>query len=143
MVADIDQASLGLPGDDGPRDGGEEGSRGAFDNGSGRLVAVAIDAAGAAGTHPFTYRVPERLEPLLPGEAILVEFGRRQALGIVLGDGTAGDGFVPKPVVDRVRADGPLLPATSMALAQAIAATYLAPPALVLRAMLPDRKSVV
>ncbi len=137
MVADIDQASLGLPADDGPP--GEDGDSpaGAVNGGSGRLVAVAIDAAGAAGTHPFTYRVPERLEPLLPGEAILVEFGRRQALGIVLGDGAVGDGFVAKPVVDRVRADGPLLPPTSMALAEAIAATYLAPPALVLRAMLP------
>ena len=42
-----------------------------------------------------------------------------------------------KPIVDRVRADGPLLPRLTLALAGEIAAHYLAPPALVLRAMLP------
>ncbi len=102
-----------------------------------RLVAVAIDAAGAAGGHPFTYRVPLRLEPLVPGEAVLVEFGRRQALGIVLGDGDVTEGIVAKPIVDRIRADGPLLPATSINLAIDIADAYLAPPALVIRSMLP------
>jgi primosomal protein N' (replication factor Y) len=102
-----------------------------------RLVAVAIDAAGAAGSHGFTYRVPARLEPLAEGEAVLVDFGRRQALGIVLGAGEAPDGVEVKPVLDRVRADGPLLAPTSMALAQEISATYLAPPAIVIRAMLP------
>ena len=67
-----------------------------------------------------------------PGEAVLVEFGRRQALGIVLAE--AGDtvaeaglgldgGPVPadapglKPIVERVRADGPLLPPLTLALA--------------------------
>ena len=136
MAADLGQESLGLPGVDAPTSDAEIAVDDG-DPGSGRLVEVAIDAAGAAGSHAFTYRVPARLEPLLPGEAVLVEFGRRQALGIILGDSAGKDGFVAKPVVDRVRADGPLLPPTSIALAQAIAATYLAPPALVLRAMLP------
>ena len=101
------------------------------------LVAVAIDAAGAAGGHPFTYRVPDRLAPIDSGEAVVVEFGRRQALGIVLGVGTAAPGITTKPIVDRVRGDGPLLPPLAMALAAWISAHYLAPPALVLRAMLP------
>ena len=136
MDADLEQESLGLPGVDAVTDDAEPVLEDG-DPGQGRLVAVAIDAAGAAGAHAFTYRVPARMEPLLPGEAVLVEFGRRQALGIILGDSGGRDGFVAKPVVDRVRADGPLLPPTSIALAQAIAATYLAPPALVLRAMLP------
>ena len=136
MAADLGQESLGLPGVDAPTSDAEIAVDDG-DPGSGRLVEVAIDAAGAAGAHAFTYRVPARLEPLLPGEAVLVEFGRRQALGIILGDSAGTDGFVAKPVVDRVRADGPLLPPTSIALAHAIAATYLAPPALVLRAMLP------
>ena len=39
--------------------------------------------------------------------------------------------------MDRVRADGPLLPRLTLTLAAAIARHYLAPPALVLRAMLP------
>ncbi|HEX4896846.1 MAG TPA: primosomal protein N' [Candidatus Limnocylindrales bacterium] len=101
------------------------------------LVAVAIDAAGAAGGHPFTYRVPDRLAPIEAGEAVVVEFGRRQALGIVLREGTAAPGVTTKPIVDRVRGDGPLLPPLAMGLAAWISDHYLAPPALVLRAMLP------
>jgi primosomal protein N' (replication factor Y) len=102
-----------------------------------RLVAVAVDAAGAAGMRPFTYLVPDALSDLEAGEAVLVEFGRRQALGIVLGEAAAMPGVEVKPVVARVRADGPLLPELSMRLAAWIADHYLAPPALTLRAMLP------
>ncbi|HXG25590.1 MAG TPA: hypothetical protein VNL94_01875, partial [Candidatus Binatia bacterium] len=102
-----------------------------------RLVSVAVDAAGAAGQRAYTYLVPPRLEPLEAGEAVLVEFGRRQALAIVLGAGESVEGIAPKPIVDRVRADGPLLPALGMRLAAWISDRYLAPPALTLRAMLP------
>ena len=103
-----------------------------------RLVEVAIDAAGAGGSRPYTYAVPERLADLEDGEAVMVEFGRRQALGVVLGsaDDVPGAGEV-KQIVDRVRADGPLLPPLTLALARWIAAHYLAPPALVIRSMLP------
>lgn len=102
-----------------------------------RLVAVAVDAAGAAGMRPYTYVIPEGLGDLEPGEAVLVEFGRRQALGIVLGPGEAVPGVETKPIADRVRADGPLLPPLGMRLAAWISEHYLAPPALTLRAMLP------
>ena len=103
-----------------------------------RLVEVAVDAAGAAGARTYTYLVPDALADLEPGEAVLVEFGRRQALGIVLGETAAAPtGVLPKPIVERVRADGPLLPPLGLRLARWIAAHYLAPPALVLRAMLP------
>ncbi len=79
-----------------------------------RLVEVAIDAAGAGGARPYTYAVPQRLADLEDGEAVLVEFGRRQALGVILGgaDAVPGGGDV-KIVTDRVRADGPLLPPTT------------------------------
>jgi primosomal protein N' (replication factor Y) (superfamily II helicase) len=103
-----------------------------------RLVEIAVDAAGAAGTRTYTYAVPEALADLELGEAVLVEYGRRQALGVVVGEvGAAPPGVDPKPVLERVRADGPLLPPLSLALARWIAAHYLAPSALVLRAMLP------
>ncbi len=103
-----------------------------------RLVEVAVDAAGAAGARTYTYLVPNTLADLEPGEAVLVEFGRRQALGIVLGEtAVTPTGVLPKPVVERVRADGPLLPRLGLGLARWIAAHYLAPPSLVLRAMLP------
>jgi primosomal protein N' (replication factor Y) (superfamily II helicase) len=102
-----------------------------------RIVAVAVDAAGAAGQRPFSYRVPEHLANLAPGEAVLVEFGRRQALGIVLGPGEVLAGVETKPIMDRIRADGPLLPELGMRLAAWISEHYLAPPAITLRAMLP------
>ena len=102
-----------------------------------RLVEVAIDAAGAGGARPYTYVVPARLADLQDGEAVLVEFGRRQALGVILGGAVDAPGGDLKPIVDRVRADGPLLPPLTLSLARWIAAHYLAPPALVIRSMLP------
>ncbi len=102
-----------------------------------RWLEVAVDAPGAGGSRTYTYAVPPRLADLQPGEAVLVEFGRRQALGIVLGPAAGSPGIVPKPIIDRIRADGPLLPPLALALARWIATTYLAPPALVIRAMLP------
>ena len=102
-----------------------------------RAVEVAVDAAGRGGARAYTYLVPDGLADLDPGEAVLVEFGRRQALGIVLAESSAPTSSGLKPIVDRIRADGPLLPPLTLALARMIAEHYLAPPALVLRAMLP------
>ncbi len=102
-----------------------------------RFVEVAVDAAGAGGQHAYTYRVPPRLADLAAGEAVLVGYGRRQALGVILADSPAPGGFTARPILERVRSDGPLLPPLSLALARWIAAEYLAPPAMVLRAMLP------
>lgn len=101
-----------------------------------RLVEVAVDAAGGRAT-TYTYLVPPELDDLELGEAVLVEFGRRQALGIIVAETDRAPAATPRPIVDRVRADGPLLPPLSLALAGWIASHYLAPPALVLRAMLP------
>ena len=99
-----------------------------------RLVEVAIDAAGAGGARTYTYSVPARLAGLELGEAVLVEYGRRQALGVVMGEsGRPAGGVKLKPVIERVRADGPLLPGLSLELARWIAGHYLAPAA--------DRKS--
>jgi primosomal protein N' (replication factor Y) len=103
---------------------------------SGRLVDVAVDAAGGR-SQTYTYAVPADLADLELGEAVLVEFGRRQALGVVVAEATRTPAMVPRPIAARVRADGPLLPRLSLQLGVWIAAHYLAPPALVLRAMLP------
>ncbi len=103
---------------------------------TGRLVDVAVDAAGARA-QTYTYSVPHDLADLEAGEAVLVEFGRRQALGIVVAETDRPPAAQPRPIVARVRADGPLLPPLSLRLGAWIAAHYLAPPALVLRAMLP------
>ena len=118
------------------RDAAERGGT-VVEAGIARLVEVAVDAAGAGGARPFTYAVPLELADVEDGEAVLVEFGRRQALGVVLGPATSSGGAAVKPIVDRVRADGPLLPGLTLSLARWIADHYLAPPALVIRSMLP------
>jgi primosomal protein N' (replication factor Y) (superfamily II helicase) len=102
-----------------------------------RHVAVAIDAAGAGANRRYTYSVPALLDDLAPGEAVLVEFGRRQAIAVVLGEAALLEGLAVKPIVGRVRTDGPLLPTLSLSLVDWIADHYLAPPAIVVRAMLP------
>ncbi len=119
-------AQAALPFEDGPR---------AAD--AARLVSVAIDAPGPAGARPYTYHLPPELADVVPGEAVLVEFARRQALAIVLGDAEAPPGVATKPVRERVRADGPLLPELALRLARWVGEHYLAPPAVTIRAMLP------
>jgi primosomal protein N' (replication factor Y) len=105
--------------------------------GSNRFVDVAVDAAGGAGRRTYTYSVPPALADLVPGEAVIVAFGRRQALGVVMADVARPADVDPKPVLDRVRADGPLLPDLTLQLAAWIARTYLAPASIVIRALLP------
>src|SRR4051812_27106346 len=75
-------------------------------DGGQRIVDVAVDAVGAAGARTYSYAVPDRLADLQPGEAVLVDFGSRQALGIVLGDWSPAPGVDARPIVDRVRSDG-------------------------------------
>src|SRR6478672_11798020 len=102
-----------------------------------RAVEVATCAPGGGGARTYTYALPEHLTDVAPGEPVLVEFGRRQALAVVLGDTDAPPGIELKPVAARIRSDGPLLPRLSIELARWISAYYLAPPAVVVRAMLP------
>jgi primosomal protein N' (replication factor Y) len=102
-----------------------------------RAVEVAIDAAGSGSARTYTYTVPPALAGLVPGEAVLVEFGRRQALAVVLTETTPPEGLTLKPIASRVRTDGALLPPLALDLARWIAGHYLAPPAMVVRAMLP------
>ena len=102
-----------------------------------RFVEVAVDVAGGAGDRAYTYRLPLSLADLGPGEAVLVEFGRRQALAVILGDAEPPEGIAAKPVAARVRSDGPLLPPLQVALVRSVARHYLAPLALVVRAALP------
>ena len=103
---------------------------------SGRWVEVAVDSAGPQGGQTFTYHLPPELHDVTTGEAVLVEYGRRRALGLVLTVGDADPGRDTKPVVARVRSDGPLLAPLQASLARHISSHYLAPPALVVRQML-------
>ena len=97
---------------------------------------VAVDAPGASRT--YTYAVPGRLAGIEDGEAVLVEFGRsRQALGVVLGPARGEMPADAKPILARIRADGPLLPRLTLDFARWISEEYLAPPAATLRSMVP------
>jgi primosomal protein N' (replication factor Y) len=102
-----------------------------------RYVELAVDAVGVAGDRTYTYHLPDGLADLAPGEAVLVDYGRRRALAIVLGEGDPPPEVETRPVLERVRSDGPLLPPLQLALARHISEHYLAPPAMVIRAMLP------
>ena len=104
---------------------------------AGPWAEVAVDTAGAAAGQTFTYSVPPSLTGLAAGEAVLVEYGRRQALGIVLRLSGSRPERPTKPVLARVRSDGPLLGPLQLALAEHISRRYLAPAALVVRQMLP------
>jgi primosomal protein N' (replication factor Y) len=101
-----------------------------------RLVEVGVDAAGPRGGQTFTYSVPAELGEVAAGEAVLVDYGRRRALGVVMGTTPEQPEREIKPILARVRSDGPLLPPLQVELSRHIARHYLAPPALVLRAML-------
>jgi len=108
-----------------------------------RLVEVAVDAPGGPGPRTWTYAVPAALGDLEPGEAVLVPFGKggRQALGIVVADVDAASGEpgtpAARPIAARVRTDGPLLPPLALGFAVGLAKRYLAPVAVVVRAMVP------
>jgi primosomal protein N' (replication factor Y) (superfamily II helicase) len=107
-------------------------------DGGTRLVEIAVDAPGAAGAIPYTYRLPPALADLVAGEAVIVPYGRRQALGIVLGaTNRSPDGREPRDVVDRVRTDGPVLPPLVLELARWVSGHYLAPPVTTIRSFLP------
>ncbi|MEP7378635.1 MAG: primosomal protein N' [Chloroflexota bacterium] len=95
-----------------------------------------MDAAGPQGGQTFTYHLPATLTDVVAGEAVLVEYGRRRALGIVMEVRADGPDRATKPILARVRSDGALLPLLQVALAQHICRHYLAPPALVIRQML-------
>jgi primosomal protein N' (replication factor Y) len=101
-----------------------------------RHVDVAVDAPGAPGGQAFTYAVPRAFADVVLGEAVIVEFGHRQAVGVVLSEAMEPD-RPAKPLLARVRADGPLLPDLARRLAIHIGEHYLAPLGIVVRAMLP------
>jgi primosomal protein N' (replication factor Y) (superfamily II helicase) len=116
--------------------GGEGEAREAGGEAKRRFVEVAVDAPGVPGGRAFTYHLPVALADVVPGEAVLVEYGRRRAVGVVLAETATADRET-KPVLARVRSDGPLLPALSLRLARHVAEHYFAPPGLVVRQMLP------
>ena len=81
-------------------------------------VEVAVDAVGAAGGRTYTYTVPDRSRrPRLPARRSSSSSADAEALGIVLGPVAAPDGMTTdlKPILERVRSEGPLLPPLQLA----------------------------
>ena len=101
-----------------------------------RFVEVAVDAPGVPGGRTFTYHVPASLADIELGEAVMIEFGRRRAVGVLLDDGVEPP-VEAKPLLARVRSEGALLGPLARRLALHVSRHYLAPSGLVVRAMLP------
>jgi primosomal protein N' (replication factor Y) (superfamily II helicase) len=95
-------------------------------------VAVGRPVAG-----PFTYRLPPDLPGgLLPGQRLLVPFGRGRALGFYLGPAEPPEGAVLKSISQVLEAE-PALPADVFQLLVFAAAHYRYPLGEALRAALP------
>ena len=105
--------------------------------GSGRVVRVAVDAVADRPERTFSYRLPPALADAAPGSLLLVTYGRRLALGYLLG----GEPDAPEPGVElrpvEAVVSAPMLTADLLALAEEIAAYYRAPLGTTLAAMLP------
>ena len=110
--------------------------------------AAAARAAGrgrdrcgrAAGARTYTYTVPAALADLQPGEAVLVEYGRRQALGVVLGEPRRAARRRPEAQAGRSNGSGPTGRSCRRSASSSPAGspgTTSRRPAFVLRAMLP------
>ncbi|MET0772020.1 MAG: primosomal protein N' [Candidatus Limnocylindrales bacterium] len=102
-----------------------------------RLVDVAVDVAGIPGGVLYTWSVPEAMAGLAIGEAVLVGYGRREAVGVVLADHLGEAPANVRPILARIRSDGPLLTSLQARLARHLVSWYLAPAGMVVRAMLP------
>jgi primosomal protein N' (replication factor Y) len=104
---------------------------------AGRFARVALDTPVR---REFSYHVPERCEPLIPGCRVRVPFGRREGLGVVV----AVDDHPPADVPpDRIRSlngvldPEPLLTPALLRLAHSIADTTYCSWGQALAAMLP------
>lgn len=107
-----------------------------------RTVSVVLDIQTQALDSPYTYVVPEDMDDVAVGCAVLVEFGRRRAVGYVMN--LVEEGFCPEEGIDAsVLADAPtdaskLKPVLAVlsapyfdedgaALIEYVATTYIAP----------------
>jgi primosomal protein N' (replication factor Y) len=111
------------------------------------VVNVDVPAAawGAAARQPFTYRVPPRLDDLVPGACVAVPFGNREAIGYVVGLGDSApadlDPAAIKEIVARVEGDGASLPPAVLAAAGWMARAYLCDLAQAVRCVIPDAQA--
>ena len=100
-----------------------------------RTARVAVDLPGAPGERLYDYLLPE-IE-LGIGDGVLVPFGSRRAVGIIVAlDQFAPEGIALKTIAARI-GDRPLLSEQNVRLAEQIAMHWAAPLSVTLRALLP------
>jgi primosomal protein N' (replication factor Y) len=97
------------------------------------LVKVALPVPFQA---PFTYRLPEGALVPERGVRVLVPFGGRRMIGVVVGAAGSADGHALKDVVSILEEE-PLLPPQLLDLAARVASHYLAPPGECLKLLMP------
>lgn len=100
-----------------------------------RVVGVAVDALADRPDRTFSYLVPPEIPMPAAGSLVLVPYGRRLALGYVVGDERNAISGELRPIEAVVSA--PMLTPDLLGLAEAIAIHYRAPIGTTLAAMLP------
>src|SRR5688500_2336004 len=102
---------------------------------TGRRVRVAVEALADRPERTFTYLLPADFATADPGSLVLVPYGRRLALGYLLG----GDSEPARTALKSVEAvvSAPMLTPDLLELAEEISAYYRAPIGTTLAAMLP------
>ena len=99
-------------------------------------VRVALDLPGSPGERLYDYALPDGLHAGV-GDGVVVPFGARRAVGIVVACGTTPPGgILVKPLESRI-GEKPILSPRVMQLAQEIADYWAAPLSLTLRSLLP------
>jgi len=91
---------------------------------AGRLIQVVVPVPFQA---PFTYRLPDGAAEPARGVRVLVPFGGRRMIGVVVGPAAEGGGRELKDVLQLLDEE-PLVPPPLLDLADFVAAHYLAPP---------------
>jgi len=100
-----------------------------------QLASVAV---GRPVRGEFTYLVPPGLAaPLIPGQRLMVPFGRGTALGFYLGEAKAPDGAVRLRSIVRVLDETPALPADVLEVLRFAATHYRYPLGEAIRGVLP------
>jgi primosomal protein N' (replication factor Y) len=102
----------------------------------GRRVRVAVAALADRPERAFSYLLPESLGEPAAGSLLLVPYGRRLALGYLLGEDPAPSGEVDLREVEAV-VSAPMLTEDLLLLAEEIAAYYRGPLGTTIAAMLP------
>ncbi len=100
-----------------------------------RVARIAVDALADRPERTFSYVVPDDVDPPAPGSLVLVPYGRRTALGYVLG----GEPDVVDGTLRAIEAvvSAPMLTPDLLEVAEEIAHYYRAPIGTTLAAMLP------